>query len=59
VGRFLDGLALNSECWLETVRHFGRSFQRASGGRHSLAAAALRYGHRWIQGQQAATIAFQ
>jgi REP element-mobilizing transposase RayT len=55
----LDGLGLNSECWLETVLHFGRWFKRAAGGRDSLAAAALRCGRRWFQGQRAATIAFQ
>ena len=55
----LDGLGLNSECWLETVLHFGRWFKRAAGGRDSLAAGALRSGRRWFQGQRTATIAFQ
>jgi REP element-mobilizing transposase RayT len=55
----LERLGLNSECWLETVRHFGRWFKQAAGGRDSLAAAAMRCGRRWFQGQRAATIAFQ
>src|ERR1039457_6217874 len=55
----LDRLGLNGECWLETVRHFGRWFKRAAGGRESLAAAAMRCGRRWFQGQCAAKIAFQ
>ena len=55
----LDRLGLNGECWLETVRHFGRWFKRAAGGRDSLAAAAMRCGRRWFQGQCAAKIAFQ
>jgi hypothetical protein len=55
----LDRLGLNGECWLETVRHFGRWFKRAAGGRESLAAAAMRCSRRWFQGQSAARIAFQ
>jgi hypothetical protein len=55
----LDRLGLNGECWLETVRHFGRWFKRAAGGRESLAAAALRCGRHWFQGQRAAKLAFQ
>ena len=55
----LDRLGLNGECWLETVRHFGRWFKRAAGGRESLAAAAMRCGRHWFQGQCAAKIAFQ
>jgi REP element-mobilizing transposase RayT len=55
----LDRLGLNGECWLETVRHFGRWFKRAAGGRESLAAAAMRCGRHWFQGQRAAKIAFQ
>ncbi len=52
-------LRLHGECWLETVRHFGRWFKRAAGGRESLAIAAMRCGRRWFQGQSAARIAFQ
>jgi len=52
-------LGLNGECWLETVRQFGRWFKRAAGGRESLADAAMRCGRRWFQGQFAAKIAFQ
>ena len=55
----LDRLGQSGECWLETVRHFGRWFKRAAGGRDSLAAAAMRCGRRWFQGQCAAKIAFQ
>ena len=55
----LDRLGLNGECWLETVRHFGRWFKRAAGGRESLAAAAMRCGRHWFQGQRAAKFAFQ
>jgi hypothetical protein len=55
----LDRLGLNGDCWLETVRHFGRWFKRAAGGRDSLAAAAMRCGRRWFQGQRAAKMAFQ
>jgi hypothetical protein len=55
----LDRLGLNCECWLDTVRHFGRWFKRAAGGRDSLAAAAMKSGRRWLQGQCAARIAFQ
>ena len=55
----LERLGLNGECWLETVRHFGRWFKRAAGGRESLAAAAMRCGRRWFQGQCAAKLAFQ
>ncbi len=55
----LDRLGLNGECWLETVRHFGRWFKRAAGGRESLAAAAMRCGRRWFQGQCAAKMAFR
>ena len=55
----LDRLGLNGDCWLETVRHFGRWFKRAAGGRDSLAAMAARCGRRWFQGQCAARIAFQ
>ena len=36
----LDRMGLNGECWLETVRHFGRWFKRAAGGRESMADAA-------------------
>ena len=55
----LARLGQSGECWLETVRHFGRWFKRAAGGRDSLAAAAMRCGRRWFQGQCAAKIAFQ
>ena len=37
----------------------GLWFKRAAGGRDSLAAAAMRCGRRWFQGQCAAKIAFQ
>jgi hypothetical protein len=55
----LERLGLNSECSLETVQHFGCWFKQAAGGRDSLAAAAMRWGRRWFQGQRAARIAFQ
>jgi hypothetical protein len=55
----LDRLGLSGESWLETVRHFGRWFKRAAGGRESLADAAMRCGRRWFQGQRAAKIAFK
>jgi REP element-mobilizing transposase RayT len=55
----LDRLGLNCDGWLETVRHFGRWFKRAAGGRDSLANGATRCGRRWFQGQCAARIAFQ
>ena len=54
----LNRLGLNGECWLEPVRHFGRWFKRAAGGRESLATAALRCGRHWFQGQCAAKLAF-
>jgi hypothetical protein len=54
----LERLGLNGECWLETVRNFGRWFKRAAGGRIPLAAAALRSGRRWFQGQRVAKAAF-
>ena len=54
----LQRLGLNGDCWLETVSNFGRWFKRAAGGRISLAAAAMRSGRRWFQGQRFAKTAF-
>jgi REP element-mobilizing transposase RayT len=54
----LERLGLNGDCWLETVSNFGRWFKRAAGGRLSLAAAAMRSGRRWFQGQRFAKTAF-
>ena len=54
----LQRLGLNGDCWLETVSNFGRWFKRAAGGRISLAAAAMRSGRRWFQGQRLAKTAF-
>jgi hypothetical protein len=55
----LDRLAINSGGWIETVRNFGRWFQRAVGRADSLTSAALRTDRRWYQGQRAAVVAFQ
>jgi hypothetical protein len=55
----LERLGIESDRWLDTVRHFGRLFKRAAGRRDSMAALALRSGRSWLQGQRAATIAFR
>jgi hypothetical protein len=55
----LEKLGLNGEGWVETVRHFGRWFKRVAGRAAALAAAAMRSGRRWFQGQRAARIAFR
>ncbi len=55
----LERLGLNSDGWLETVRHFGRWFKRAAGHHDSMAALAERSGRQWFQSQRAAAIAFR
>ena len=54
----LDRLAVNRDCWLETVENFGRWFKRVVGRANSLTSAALRSGRRWFQGHRVAAMAF-
>jgi REP element-mobilizing transposase RayT len=54
----LERLGIESDRWLDTVRHFGRRFKRAAGRHDSMAALASRSGRSWLQGQRAAAIAF-
>jgi REP element-mobilizing transposase RayT len=55
----LERLNLNGDCWVDTVKHFGRWFKRAVGRRDTMAAQAKRSGRKWFQGQRAAAIAFR
>ncbi len=55
----LERLNVNGERWVDTVKHFGRSFKRAVGRRDAMAAQAERSGRKWFQGQRAATAAFR
>src|SRR5271155_703309 len=55
----LDRLGVESDRWLDTIRHFGRWFKRAAGRRDSLTAMAAQSGRSWFQGQRAAAIAFR
>jgi hypothetical protein len=48
----------NPDEWAETVSHFGSKFRLAAGLVSSLRHFADQVGRRWLQGVQAARIAF-
>ena len=54
-----ERLGVNGEGWLETVRHFGRWFERAAGRRDSLESAATQAGGGRFQGRCSAKLAFR
>ncbi len=54
----LERLGVNTDGWMETVRHFGRWFKTAVGRRESLIQLAERRLKAWLQGQCAAALAF-
>ena len=55
----LERLGIVGDGWIETVRHFGRRFKTAVGRPDALAALAARRGKAWIQGSNAAALAFR
>jgi REP element-mobilizing transposase RayT len=55
----LERLRINSDGWVETVRRFGRWFKTAAGRGQSLKDLASRRGNAWVQGQNAAALAFR
>ena len=55
----LERLGIVGDGWIETVRHFGRRFKTAVGRPDALAALAARRGKAWLQGSNAAALAFR
>ncbi len=55
----LERLGIIGDCWIETVRQFGRGFKTAVGRPDALAALAARRGKAWLQGSAAAALAFR
>jgi REP element-mobilizing transposase RayT len=55
----LERLGVIGDCWVETVRQFGRRFKTAVGRPDSLTALAARRGKAWLQGRNAAALAFR
>jgi hypothetical protein len=54
----LERLKVIPECWLQTVKEFGRRFRRVAGRADSLAREALRRGSRWLHGSRPSRLAF-
>ena len=55
----LERLGIIGDGWIETVRQFGRRFKTAVGRPDALAALAARRGKAWLQGSNAAALAFR
>jgi hypothetical protein len=55
----LERLGIVGDGWIETVRQFGRRFKTAVGRPDALAALAARRGKAWLQGSNAAALAFR
>jgi REP element-mobilizing transposase RayT len=55
----LERLGIIGDGWIETVRQFGRRFKTAAGRPEALAALAARRGKAWLQGSNAAALAFR
>ena len=55
----LERLGIVGDGWIETVRQFGRRFKTAVGRPDALAALAARRGKAWLQGSNAAGLAFR
>jgi hypothetical protein len=55
----LERLGIVGDGWIETVRQFGRRFKTAVGRPYALAALAARRGKAWLQGSNAAALAFR
>jgi REP element-mobilizing transposase RayT len=55
----LERLGIVGDGWIETVRQFGCRFKTAVGRPDALAALAARRGKAWLQGSNAAALAFR
>jgi REP element-mobilizing transposase RayT len=54
----LERLKVIPECWLQTVKEFGRRFRRVAGRADSLSREALRRRSRWLHGTRPSRLAF-